>query len=539
MKPIALISALAAAAFFATVGPAPAVVPVVAATPPGTTTNLTNRPGRQSDSHLSGPLVSYTDDGTAPSSVHYYDLAANLDHAIPGTGASSDTLSEISGTTVVFTRGLFDRQAVYSYETTTAAVATELAPTAGSVRGNPAIGGTTVAWEDFGFSVGGADAEIVAYDLATGVLTRLTTDGSFDSSAAVSPDGSVIVWQKCSASLPASGCDVYQAVKASSGSWTVTRLTTTADEEFVPDTNGSIVVYQSTRGGEMDLYWQPVGGGPEQRLELAGEQRYPHISGTFVSFDQGPVGATDILLYDIARNTVYSIAVSAVNERLNDVWFDSSNGRARITWTGFTATNGDDVFVFTFTLDSDGDGVADGSDNCPSVPNPDQLDLDGDGLGNACDPDDDNDTVPDAADNCPLVPNADPADRDGDGLGDACDPTPGSTPGKVTGGGWITAAKNNFGFNAKYAAGMPTPKGEVSYQDKSLALQLKSSAITSVVISSTHATILGTGTVSGAVVEFRIEVDDLGEPGRNDTFQISWPGYSAGGVLNGGNIQIF
>lgn len=34
--------------------------------------------------------------------------------------------------------------------------------------------------------------------------------------------------------------------------------------------------------------------------------------------------------------------------------------------------------------DEDGDGVEDGEDNCPDVPNPDQADADGDGVGDAC-----------------------------------------------------------------------------------------------------------------------------------------------------------
>lgn len=55
--------------------------------------------------------------------------------------------------------------------------------------------------------------------------------------------------------------------------------------------------------------------------------------------------------------------------------------------------------------DTDGDGIVDASDNCPDVPNPDQLNSDEDGLGNACDPDDDNDGIADAADDCPLLPN--------------------------------------------------------------------------------------------------------------------------------------
>ena len=56
-------------------------------------------------------------------------------------------------------------------------------------------------------------------------------------------------------------------------------------------------------------------------------------------------------------------------------------------------------------LDTDGDCVREQIDNCPLVSNPDQLDTDSDGLGNACDPDDDNDTILDGDDNCPLVDN--------------------------------------------------------------------------------------------------------------------------------------
>ncbi len=112
--------------------------------------------------------------------------------------------------------------------------------------------------------------------------------------------------------------------------------------------------------------------------------------------------------------------------------------------------------------DPDLDGVLNKDDNCPAADNLDQLDTDGDSIGNACDnepndgplADEDNDGVQNAQDQCPNTPageavnavgcaasqldtdndgiadgvdncvahaNADQADADGDGIGDACD----------------------------------------------------------------------------------------------------------------------
>ena len=62
--------------------------------------------------------------------------------------------------------------------------------------------------------------------------------------------------------------------------------------------------------------------------------------------------------------------------------------------------------------DADNDGIPNTPDNCPLVANPEQLDTEKEG----------DDKRGDACDNCPMVPNIDQEDADGDGLGDACDP---------------------------------------------------------------------------------------------------------------------
>lgn len=79
--------------------------------------------------------------------------------------------------------------------------------------------------------------------------------------------------------------------------------------------------------------------------------------------------------------------------------------------------------VKPFTVGTDGDGVPNVIDNCPLAGNSNQLDVNGDGVGNVCSltGDYDNDGWSDYLDNCPYHANGRQSDADRDGRGDACD----------------------------------------------------------------------------------------------------------------------
>jgi len=70
--------------------------------------------------------------------------------------------------------------------------------------------------------------------------------------------------------------------------------------------------------------------------------------------------------------------------------------------------------------DTDKDGVPDIHDNCVSISNTDQTDVNSNGRGDACD-DFDQDGFINSKDNCPNNPNREQIDTDGDSAGDACD----------------------------------------------------------------------------------------------------------------------
>ena len=100
------------------------------------------------------------------------------------------------------------------------------------------------------------------------------------------------------------------------------------------------------------------------------------------------------------------------------------DGRWGTAFGRFCACDGD-----ASTGDPDSDGICSNLDNCPFTYNPDQLDSDLDGVGDACDiclgndasGDPDADGLCSDLDNCPGTYNPDQLDGDLDGFGDPSD----------------------------------------------------------------------------------------------------------------------
>ncbi len=90
-----------------------------------------------------------------------------------------------------------------------------------------------------------------------------------------------------------------------------------------------------------------------------------------------------------------------------------TGGYVRVLYHSFVPLDSSD--------DPDQDGVATAFDNCPSVANTNQSDIDGDGIGDVCDDDIDGDGFLNADDNCPYVASSDQTNTDNDSLGDICD----------------------------------------------------------------------------------------------------------------------
>lgn len=307
---------------------------------PGTTQPISVAIGNQTNPSVACSLASYTnDDLEGTSSIRYLDFATNTEHVVPGNGL--DRLSDTDGRRIAFTQLEGDGDHIYLYDI--ASQATTLIP--GAQNYDPAIGGNLVAFVHGNFSDPGR-SEIGVYDQNTGIVTQLTNDTLRDLNPSVSPDGNVVVWEKCQTNV--TGCDVYSATQTGPGAFS-TRLLSGAGEDRFPDTNGQLVVYISDKNGENDIYLQRVDGSNEMRLALPGDQRDVRMSGNLIVFESQTSSSYDVFVYDLSTARLYQVTNTAgVDETLSDV-VAGCNGLNRIVYA-IPGAGAFDVWGFNFQL---------------------------------------------------------------------------------------------------------------------------------------------------------------------------------------------
>ena len=89
--------------FLALLAAGPALGQTFEPPPPGQEYTVNGAPGNQTGPHVSGDLVSYSDESSGGSQIRYHDLATGVDSAIANGGAF-DFLSDVAGGRIVFTR---------------------------------------------------------------------------------------------------------------------------------------------------------------------------------------------------------------------------------------------------------------------------------------------------------------------------------------------------------------------------------------------------------------------------------------------------
>ena len=330
----------------------------------GTPRTLNAGAGAQTDPHLSGSRVSYTNRTTTGSEVRVFDLATGLDIGL-GDPTYQDSISDISGSVVVFTR----RETTTSTQTISfvnlldpTLTPTELAPLFGARRTMAAVGGDTVAFQQSTTPSTNVSAVCIASLSRPADPAHCLTDETRSNTApSVSPDGNTVVFQQCTS--PGVGCDIYAAHRQADGTWSEPiAITAGGGNDLSPDTNGTFVVYASDNAatGDFDIYYEPVSGlGTPTRLELSdapgSSERNPTISGTLISFERTLPGATnaDLYVYDTATDTLFQLpATPDIDEHLNDISM-LPDGTVHVAWAHTDPLNpadGDNVYTLSFNL---------------------------------------------------------------------------------------------------------------------------------------------------------------------------------------------
>ena len=312
----------------------------------GSSRVVNNALGNQSDPHIDGNLVSYTDDNLmGTTTVRYFDLTTNTDHLVPGNGA--DSQSEVNAGRIAFTESTAEGSQVVLFDTATQT--RTVVPGYGFSK--PALGGVYLMFEDRSSTEFMHPSDIGMYLIPSDAYFRHTNNQLPDTNPVISQAGNLMLYQRCQST--GVGCSFEGFIVTQPGTFPIFSIPECPGPSQYDVSNEYVLAYTSDKDGETDIYIQPVlGVHSETHLVIPGEQRNVSISGNLVSFESqvqlGNVLEYDIFVYDINTGRLYQVTRTPADETLSDI--SISDGFARIVYAAPTASTNDDVLAFGFRV---------------------------------------------------------------------------------------------------------------------------------------------------------------------------------------------
>jgi hypothetical protein len=236
---------IAAATALMSAGTAQVVTPVDGGAAGGTVLTINDGPGTLTEPHVSGNLATYSDEDTGR--IRYYEFLTSVDSPIPAPPGTIDTQGDVSGSRIAFIRMTNGVRRTHVYDTATGLLA-DIDPGVAYDPFLASMGGAMVAFQDA--ATGNGDIMVADIAAPTAPLTDVSASPAIDGNPRIAPSGDLVVWEQCDNRFI---CDIYRSARTGTRWGAATPvLAAPASEELNPDTDGTVIVYDSDRPGPGD-----------------------------------------------------------------------------------------------------------------------------------------------------------------------------------------------------------------------------------------------------------------------------------------------
>jgi beta propeller repeat protein len=299
------------------------------ATITGTLRQLTTNAGSQIDPAVGGDIVVYTSNQNGNDDVYFMNVVTGVETRVT-TSTTPQRLHDVSGGRIVYTDLTPPAARIRLYDIATASD-TAISP---GPDQNARIDGQIVVFERGSSS----STDVVAVNLDTNTETIVAGTAALELRPSVS--GMKVVYERRAAFDGPSDIVLFDLA-----AHTETLVASGADNRR-PDIDGNTIVWDTeTADGSLDVAVYDVSTGQTRVLAMPGNQRFAHISGRFLSFDDDSAGNPDVAVYDLFSGAMKRVGGAAA-DFLNDI---SGN---RMAFTSNASGNAD-IWVFEFQVVGD------------------------------------------------------------------------------------------------------------------------------------------------------------------------------------------